>query len=243
LTVTEVDAPTLHVLGGPHVEAGGRCVPVPEGSKRLVAFVALNDRRVERCRAASVLWPNADRHRAAGNLRSAIWRLRGAGLDILAADNSWIRLRPELRTDLEGLAQWASRVMSGNAEPADIALRPALAPALDMLPGWYDDWVLLERERLRQPLLQAVETLAHLLVRERRCGEAIDAALVAVSVEPLRESAQRALIVAHLAEGNRCEALRSYGTYEEILERELGICPSIELRRLVTDARTDAEFV
>ncbi len=138
------DESTLHLIGGPYVVAGGRRVSVPEGSKRLVAFVALKGRRVERSYAAEVLWPDADPSRAAGNLRSAMWRVRVAGLDILIADKSSLSLHPGLRVDIEGVTAWANRVATGAIEATDLDLLPMTLQALDLLPGWYDDWVLLE---------------------------------------------------------------------------------------------------
>jgi hypothetical protein len=71
----------------------------------------------------------------------------------------------------------------------------------DVLPGWYDDWVLIERERLRQRVFHAMEQLSREMVRQGRFAEAVEAALVTVSAEPLRESGQRVLIEGHLAEG------------------------------------------
>jgi hypothetical protein len=73
----------IHLLGGPPVSGGAERRPVPEGSKRLVAYVALKRSPVERARAAGMLWPETDDARAAGNLRSALWWLRGAGIDVL----------------------------------------------------------------------------------------------------------------------------------------------------------------
>ena len=48
----------------------------------------------------------------------------------------------------------------------------------------------------------------------------------AVSMEPLRESAHRAVIAAHLAEGNSVEALRQFASLRRLLQTELGIVPS-----------------
>ena len=106
--------------------------------------------------------------------------------------------------------------------------------ALDLLPGWYDDWALVERERIRQRLLHALEALSRQLVRLRRCAEAVDVAMMAVSSDPLRESAQRALIEAHLAEGNLVEGRRSFEAYRELLARELGTEPGQELAAMVS---------
>jgi DNA-binding SARP family transcriptional activator len=63
-------------------------------------------------------------------------------------------------------------------------------------------------------------------------ASAIQAALAAIRLEPLRESSHRCLIRTHLAEGNRSEAIRAYREYADRLERELGIDPSPLLREL-----------
>jgi DNA-binding SARP family transcriptional activator len=66
-----------------------------------------------------------------------------------------------------------------------------------------------------------------------RYGEAVDAALTAIVAEPLRESAQRALLEAHLAESNLIEARRDFLAYRDLVRRELGVEPSAELAALV----------
>ena len=72
----------------------------------------------------------------------------------------------------------------------------------DLLPDWYDDWLFLERERLGRLRVHALEALCRRFLDAGFPARAIDLALTAVSVEPLRESAHRALISTHLAEGN-----------------------------------------
>jgi DNA-binding SARP family transcriptional activator len=101
------------------------------------------------------------------------------------------------------------------------------------LPGCYDDWAITERERLRQRILHALEQMSRLLCQQRRFGEAVETAMAAVFSEPLRESAQRALIQSHLAEGNVVEARRVFCDYAQLIRRELGIEPSDELQSLV----------
>jgi DNA-binding SARP family transcriptional activator len=102
----------------------------------------------------------------------------------------------------------------------------------ELLPDWYDDWVLLERERYRQLSLHALEALADRLTGLARFGEAADAALAAIAGEPLRESGHRALIRVHLAEGNPSEALREYDRFRQMLDG-LGLAPSPRLEELV----------
>ncbi|WP_214406933.1 AfsR/SARP family transcriptional regulator [Pseudonocardia lacus] len=223
----------LHLFGGPYVTVDGCRREIPEGSKRLLVLVALHRRRVERRHAAGLLWPIGSDERAAGNLRSALWRLRGAGIDLLVVDRCSLRLRADVAVDLEATSDWARRLVAGTAGPEDCTLPPSWSDALDLLPGWYDDWALVERERLRQRVLHAMEALCGRLVDVGRFGEAVEVAMAAVAVDPLRESAQRALLLAHLAEGNTVEGTRCLRSYRELLRRELGVEPTPDLATLV----------
>lgn len=224
---------TVHLLGGPYVTRSGQRIDVPEGSKRLLAFLALRRCRVERCHAAGTLWPTVDDRRAAGNLRSALWRLRGAGIHVLAADKRSIGLCQGVTVDVNEVGDWATRLVTQQPLPGDLSLSWPFAYALDLLPGCYDDWAIIERERLRQRMLHALEALSRAMTAMGRYGEAVDAAMTAISVEPLRESAQRALLEAHLAEANLSEARRDFLSYRDLVRRELGVEPSVELAALV----------
>jgi DNA-binding SARP family transcriptional activator len=171
------------------------------------------------------LWPFGGDERAAGNLRSALWRLRRAGVNVLVADKCSLALSAEVLVDLHVMEQWATRLIEGKAAARDLAVSPSVADALNLLPGFYDDWAIMERERIRQRILHALEALSELLVSAERFADAIEAAMLATSAEPLRESAQRVLIKAHVAEGNVSEARRSYRAYHDLMNRELGVVP------------------
>jgi DNA-binding SARP family transcriptional activator len=86
---------------------------------------------------------------------------------------------------------------------------------------------------MRQRMLHALEALSRALTAMGRYGEAVEAALTAIVAEPLRESAQRALLEAHLAESNLIEARRDFLAYRNLVRRELGVEPSVELAALV----------
>jgi len=224
---------TVHLLRGPYVTIGNRRMDVPEGSKRLLVFVAVSGGQVARRQVAGALWPEGDDVRAAGNLRSALWRLRTAGIDVLHGDKAVLRLHPRTAVDVDQLCAWAERVNDPAVPTADLTALDWRTEALNLLPGWYDDWVLFERERLRQRLLHALEALAHRFAVAGRHVEAIEAALAAVRADPLRESAQRALICAHLAEGNLGEARRAYEEYRAALWRDLRVVPGEGLSGLL----------
>jgi DNA-binding SARP family transcriptional activator len=224
---------TVHLFGGPYVSVDDDRHSVPEGSKRLLAFVALRRGRVERRHVAGTLWPIGGDCRAAGNLRSALWRLRGAGIDVLSCDKWSLSLLDQVRVDVHQLQAWADRVIAGRPEAADLRRIQLEVDALDLLPGWYDDWTILERERLRQRVLHALEAQSRILSAQGRHADAVDAALSAIRAEPLRESSQRTLIETYLAEDNWVEAQRTLIAYRVLLDRELGASPSANLTQLV----------
>jgi DNA-binding SARP family transcriptional activator len=232
-SLTDAGSARLCLLSGPFVIKNGCRFEIPDGSKRLLVFVTLNGGRVSRRFAAGTLWPWADDERAAGNLRSSLWRLRGAGIDVLRADRCMLYLDPEAFVDITQLSRWATRVIDGSADPSDLLTLDLNLEALSLLPGWYDDWVIFERERLRQRLLHAMESLVRQLISRGLFADAIEVAMTAVGAEPLRESAQRVLIEAYLAEGNFVEARRTYVSYDGMLAAELGVSPSIELAEMV----------
>jgi DNA-binding SARP family transcriptional activator len=227
------EANALCLFGGPYVLQGGSRVTVPEGSKRLLVYVALHDGRLDRRQIAGTLWPYGDDERAGGNLRSALWRLKGAGIDMIAADKCALWLRPGTPIDVESLNSWAGRLIGGTATTTDIRVPRWTTDAIDLLPGFYDEWILFERERVRQRLLHALEALSREFVKVERYAEAIEVALDAVKIEPLRETAQRVLLEAHLAEGNFVEARRLYRDYRALVRQELQIEPSPAITRMI----------
>jgi DNA-binding SARP family transcriptional activator len=227
----------LHLFGGPFITCGRQRLEIPEGSKRLLAFVALHNGRIERRYAAGALWPNGDDVRAAGNLRSALWRLNLTGIRVLSGDKHGLAICDDVSVDVDVITAWANRLIAGSASHDDLIVMPWGIDAFDLLPGWYDDWVLIEREHIRQRILHALEALSHRLIQSKRCAEAVEAAMIAVSAEPLRESAQRVLIEAHLAEGNWVEGHRSFEVYRDLLARELGTRPGPELTAMMRYAR------
>lgn len=223
----------LHLFGGPAITIAHTRHAIPDGSKRLVALLALDRRRLDRRYVAGTLWPDSDESHAAGCLRTALWRLRQAGLDIVVVTKSSLELSGDTRVDALDALAWAARVIAGQPAANDLRWPDLRVDALDFLPGWYDDWVEPHREHLRQRVLHALDRMSDLLSESGHHADAVEAAYTAVACEPLRESAQRALIRAHLAEGNVIEARRSLERYERALVDELDILPHDELYRLV----------
>lgn len=221
----------LALLRGFELKCDGRPIQLPLSAQRLLAFLALQQRVVHRLFVAGSLWIEASEERANANLRSALWRLRRPGHPLIDVTVTHVGLAANVVVDIRQAEARARRFLSQpdgwKADPYELLLSG------DLLPDWYEDWVLVERERFRQLRLHALESICESLTAEGKFGQAVEAGLTAVSAEPLRESAQRSLVRAFLAEGNRAEALRQYRHCRRLLHEELGVKPSPEMEELI----------
>ena len=231
----------LRLLQGFQLEWADDEVDLPLSSQRVLAFLALQLRPQARTHVAATLWTNFTTERAGASLRSALWRVNLCGLPLVAADARTLRLLPDVVVDLRESARCAQQILRGQAHGEDIRLDDLIAG--DLLPGWYEDWVVTEREHFRQLRLHALEQVCEQLTDDGRFGEAVEAGLAAVSGEPLRESAHRVLIRAYLREGNRAEAIRQYEACRQVLRRELGIQPSPITQALLAPTAKPASAV
>jgi DNA-binding SARP family transcriptional activator len=106
----------------------------------------------------------------------------------------------------------------------------------ELLPDWYEDWVTFERERFRLLALHALEGMAASHTDQGRYRDAVECSLAAVRLEPLRESSHRALVSAHIAQGNLAEAVRQYHRYRDLLLTELGVEPTYHMNEILLSA-------
>lgn len=228
-------AARISLLGGFGLHLHGERVELPHTAERLISFLALHPRALMRVFVAGSLWMNASESQACSSLRSLLWHVR-ARTPVIDATSTHLSLAPGVEVDVAECAAVVRRLHDSD-EPPSRADVHALCEAGELLPDWYDDWVLIERERHRQLRLHAIEQLCVCLSAEGRHAAATEAGLVAVASEPLRESAHRVLIAAHLAEGNASEALRQYGVCCRLLRRDLELGPSPALERLIAPVR------
>jgi SARP family transcriptional regulator, regulator of embCAB operon len=224
------------VLGGFRLLWGTSVqVSVPAGSQRLLALLALHGGAIKRAAVAGMLWPDSSESHAYSNLRSALARLSRTARKALAVSKLELDLAEGVSVDIRHAQALARRLLDPALTPGRSELGTTAVAALsgDLLPQWDDDWLLLEAEDWRQLRLHALEALAGRLIAAGRWGEAAHAACAAVRAEPLRESAHSALIQVHLAEGNQSEAVREFARYRALLQAELGLEPTHQLRQLV----------
>lgn len=215
----------LSLLDGFDLRSADRSVELPPSAQRLLAFLALRTGPRQRSQVAGVLWPEMLDEQAAAALRSAVWRVRRARPDLLAVSHTQVRLAGHVAVDVAELTELARRLVRHNVALTRHELEQAAMGGC-LLPGWHDDWILLERAQLHQMQVHGLEALGARLLAAGSHGAAVDAALGAIRLDPLRESAHRLLVRIHLDQGNVSDALRQHRDFSRLVVDELGVEPS-----------------
>ena len=139
-------------------------------------------------------------------------------VDHRRADRAGAHPRPrrDVAVDATDLVRQASTVVAA----PDLARADSLdlLETKDLLPGWYDDWVLFERARIEHVRFRALEAMALERLRAGCPNDAAVAARAALRIEPLHEGANLLLIQACLDSGGTVEAVRHFHDYRRRLE-------------------------
>jgi DNA-binding SARP family transcriptional activator len=207
------------------------CEPsLPTTAQRLVALLGLRH-ALDRSTAAGTLWPDFSESRAVASLRSALWRINSAANALVLSDRHQLRLNPEVVVDVDEVSHLAQRLHRGcDLDEGDRLLH---IEAGELLPGWDETWVELERERLRQLQLYALTDLAQLHVTAGDVVGALELVHRALRLEPLRESTHRVLVSIFVRVGDYGAALRSFDGYRRLAATELGVPPSPSMLEVV----------
>ena len=216
----------------------------------LLAWLLLHRRKTHaRETLAGLFWGEQTETRARSCLSTALWRLRQVlepgGIQrgtylITRPDAVGFNCASDYWLDVAAFEDGVGRHLPPSA-PADRALdwsgaEDAVACYTgDLLEGFYDDWALRERERLRVLYLDCLGTLLRgysdsgALEPALRCGRQI------LVLDPLREDVHREVIRLHVRNGHRALALRQYECCRAALKEELGVEPMAETRALCAD--------
>ena len=224
-----VDRLSLSLMRDFQLRRGNQALDLAPSSQRLIGFLALQGRAARRTFVSGTLWLNAADSRAGANMRSALWRLPALEHGALVGTSAThIWLDPAVQVDLSTLTAQAVAVLDGQVDGTQLVpvARQLCKAGDDLLPGWYDEWVVSERERLRQLRLHALDRIGQQLLADRLTAEALQVGLAMLATEPLRESGHRLLMRVHLSEGNVAEAIRQYRIISRLLREELGVRPS-----------------
>ena len=219
----------LEILDRFRLRAGASEIEVPPRSALVLAYLAVRDRPVRRTVVAYTLWPALAEQRALASLRSAIYRIHtpAHGSVVLATGES-LELAPGLLVDLREAITLARALATTAALPASVGQIVRIL-SRELLPDWEPDWIEPEREHFRQLGLRGLDGLSARLTRAGRHAEAVEVAQTALAIEPLSETAERALLRAFVGEGNEVLAIREYEAFRRRLWHDLKLRPSADL--------------
>ncbi|HET6443147.1 MAG TPA: AAA family ATPase [candidate division Zixibacteria bacterium] len=222
----------IYLLGHFKMTVDGVPVGLPSRqAQSLLAYLLIHrDKRHRREMLAGLLWPDLEENKARSRLRYAIWQLRKAiGDDYLLSDRIDLAFNTETDywLDVDSFDRSAPMEM-----PANELEKILSAYEGDLLPGFYDDWIVLERDRIQSAFESRMELLLTQLVDEGRWRETIDWAEKWIGLGHLPEVAYRALMIAHNQLGDVSSALMAYHRCQLALDEQLAVEPSYETQRI-----------
>jgi DNA-binding SARP family transcriptional activator/class 3 adenylate cyclase/predicted ATPase len=242
----EPEADVLHIrlLGDVDLRYGRERLHELESPRlqSLLAYLLLHRGAPQaRQRLAFLLWPDSAEAQARTNLRQLLHHLRRALPDVerfLEITSKIIQWRPDapVSLDVTEFELATERAAGTKGEAVRRALEEAAALyGGDLLPGCYEEWVIPERERLRQRNLEILERLATSLEEAGDYPAAIRYGEMLLRNDPLHEATYRRLMRLHSRGGERARALRVYHTCASVVDRELGVEPGALTRQAYAD--------
>ena len=199
-------------------------------AQTLLAYLLLNREMVHRReRLAGVLWPDSLASSARQSLRNALWHLRRAiGDDYVLADKTSLAFNTAASYSLD-----VAILEDGPAaDDPDALIQVVAVYEGELLPDFYEEWVLLERERLRALFERRIQTLLDGLVAVGRWRDVQTWAEHWIALGHVPEPAYRALMTAYAGLGDLAGMATSYRRCVQVLEDELGVPPSEETQAL-----------
>ncbi len=185
----------------------------------------------------TLLWGETPAPQARNRLRQALYVLRTAlgslEAQLLRLYGDAVSLVPdEVQVDVQIFERLVAVGSPAALREAVGLYRGDLLQGLAPQTSAFEDWLAVERERLRE---LAIEALAKLLAAERQAGHRDSATVTAtrlLALDPLQEVTHRTLMRLYLEADRRGAALRQYQTCVRVLQRELNIEPEEETRQL-----------
>ena len=222
----------LRLLGDWQLLDGTTTVRMLHRERLLVAYLARHGSR-HRCHVAGVLWPEVDEHNARSSLRQSLHAVRQVAPGLVLSEGDSLALAEDVASDVDEVRDWCDLLERGDAvSPTSAVHGLRVLDGPELLLGEFDDWVLVERERIQRAQTRALEMLAGRLADDAPL-HAIAACEVAARIEPLGEGPATTLVSLHLAIGNRVDAVRAYHAFRDRLWDEMRLEPSPKMRALL----------
>ncbi|MBI5651861.1 MAG: tetratricopeptide repeat protein [Chloroflexi bacterium] len=235
----------VYLLGAFRVERGTKTIRFPARKvESLFAFLALHPEPHPREKLSALLWGDSTDEQARHSLRTALASLRKElGDAVLIADRESVQINPgfSMWVDAREISDFRFQISDWTSQQSEIL---NLKSEIDLLPDFYDDWILPERERLRAIFLDALLQLAQAHREKSDYTRAMEIAQKILAHDPANEKAYQHLIFCLAATGDRIGALKQFDACEKKLRDELGVEPSpetIALRDQIEAALTGAK--
>ncbi len=237
----------IRMLGSPSVYLDEHAVSPELNTKAqaLLYYLVITHRTHYRNELASLFWSDTPDVQARKNLRNILPVLRssvGSHL-VITRHTAMFNRYTSYWSDVEAFEALMSR------DPSHVNTE-ALWDAVtlysdDFLSGFYvrnaplfEEWMLLERDRLRDMFLDTLQILAMRHLSKQQYQAALDATRRLLSIEPWRESAHQQQMQALVGLGQRSAALAQYETCCRILASEFGIAPNAATTRIYEQSKT-----
>jgi DNA-binding SARP family transcriptional activator len=225
-------------------------------AEELLCYLLLNRERPRPREAlADVLWGGDSGQQSKSYLRKALWQLHAA-LDhltggeeerLLLVEADWMQINPRCDLWLDvAVVEAAFRTVKGvsgrELSPAQ-ADRLEAAAALyrgELLEGWYQDWCLLERQRLQFWHLASLDKLMDYYEFVQDYERGLEHGERVLRYDRARERTHTRMMRLQYLAGDRTAALRQYELCREALRQELDVEPGDLTRQLYQQIRQDA---
>ncbi|MBI3915159.1 MAG: tetratricopeptide repeat protein [Chloroflexi bacterium] len=231
----------LYLLGAFRLERDSKRVNFSTRKiESLLAYLALFPEQHSREKLAALLWGDSTDEQARHSLRTALAAIRKAlGDEILIADRESVQLNPDaaMWVDVRNifdlrLPTLAPHASAGVVDSEIANLKSKIENYHDLLPDFYDEWIIRERERLRAIYLDALLQLAQHYRSTSEYARAIETAQKVLATDRANENAYQHLMFCFAAQGDRIAALKQYDECKKILREELNAEPSSETTAL-----------
>jgi predicted ATPase/DNA-binding SARP family transcriptional activator len=230
-----ISALEIHLLGFPEFRRDGEILPlrVTRKTLSLLAYLLLNQHSIcSREKLASLFWGDVSDRKARHSLRTALATLhKQLEIDLFLTDRESVQINPDISIWVDALEFQKYANPASKEEIRDLQEVIALYRG-DLLVGFYDDWVLREREYYHTLFLDLLLHMTQLMRSRSEYEHAIEYAERVLESEPANERAYQHLIFCRLATGDRGAALRQYEECRRVLHDELAVDPSPETTAL-----------
>jgi len=206
-------------------------------AQTLLAYLLLTPNSSHRReKLAGLLWPDATDANSRSYLRKALWQMRkslppqhGGGDDYFSADDISIAFNASSEYWLDAAVVGAALA---EGAPMEDLIEAVSTYQGELLPGFYEEWVALERDRLKSAFEQKMNVLIAQLLEHGRWAQIVEWAERWIALGEAPEPAYRALMMAHANTGDMAKVAVVYARCVEALHKDLGVKPSKQTQAL-----------